>query len=138
MNHKTVITKLFFLLVNADNSVNEKELTLGRQMALLEGISLEEFSSQQQLYKSKAASVLFSECLSELKKLHRKLQIRCIAWMCVIANSDGFMDKAEWQFIYKIYHKELQLPLNEIMKVQNELVKMTHQSYPGQSTKNHV
>ena len=45
--------------------------------------------------------------------------------MCVLANSDGFMDKAEWQFIYKIYHKELNLPLDSIMEVQKELAKHT-------------
>jgi hypothetical protein len=35
------------------------------------------------------------------------------------------MDKAEWQFIYKIYHKELNLPLDDIMEVQKELSKLT-------------
>jgi hypothetical protein len=45
--------------------------------------------------------------------------------MCVLANSDGFMDKSEWQFIYKIYHKELHLALDDIMHVQKELSLMT-------------
>jgi len=44
--------------------------------------------------------------------------------MCVVANADGFMDRAEWQLIYKIYHKELGLPLNEIFSVQKELNKL--------------
>jgi hypothetical protein len=46
--------------------------------------------------------------------------------MCVIANSDGFMDKREWELIYKIYHTELALSLNEIMKAQRELNKILH------------
>jgi hypothetical protein len=43
----------------------------------------------------------------------------------VIANADGFMDKTEWQFIYKVYHKELGLNLDEIMKTQKELIALT-------------
>jgi hypothetical protein len=42
-----------------------------------------------------------------------------------MANADGFMDKSEWQFIYKIYHKELHLPLDDIMEVQKELNMLT-------------
>jgi uncharacterized tellurite resistance protein B-like protein len=53
--------------------------------------------------------------------LDRNLQIRIVAWLCVVANGDGFMDKTEWQLIYTIYHKELNLPLEEIFKVQKEL-----------------
>ena len=44
-----------------------------------------------------------------------------MAWLCVVANADGFMDKAEWHFIYDIYHKSLNLPLDEIMVVQKQL-----------------
>jgi uncharacterized tellurite resistance protein B-like protein len=58
-----------------------------------------------------------------LKQLNYKQQVRIIAWMCVIANADGFMDRGEWQLIYKIYHKELNLPLHDIFAVQKELNK---------------
>lgn len=138
MIHKTVITRLYHLLVNADSSVNEKELRLGKQMARIEGISESEFALQQKLLETRNNSELYSECLADLKRLDRKHQIRCIAWMCVIANSDGFMDKAEWQFIYKIYHKELHIPLSEIMKVQNELIKLTHQQSSGTLPMSHA
>ena len=66
--------------------------------------------------------MVLSECLEELKKLDHKKQARCVAWLCVIANADGFMDKAEWQFIYNLYHKELHLQLDEVMKLQKELI----------------
>jgi hypothetical protein len=36
------------------------------------------------------------------------------------------MDKREWELIYKIYHTELALSLNEIMKAQRELNKILH------------
>ena len=46
--------------------------------------------------------------------------------MCVIANSDGFMDKEEWILIYKIYHTELKLSLDEVLKIQKELNMLVH------------
>jgi hypothetical protein len=56
--------------------------------------------------------------------LDLKQQIRIVAWLCVVANADGFMDRAEWQLIYKVYHKELNLPLHDIFAVQKDLNKI--------------
>jgi hypothetical protein len=85
------------------------------------------------LLKSKDKSVLYTDALLELKKLEMKDQIRIIAWMCVVANADGFMDKNEWQLIYKIYHKELALVLSEIFSVQKELNRLVWEK-PSLST----
>jgi len=121
MNYKSIITQLYFILIYADGHVNDHERLSGKSLAKAEGIHEEEFRVQLELLKSKDKSALLSECLKALKKLDRDQQIRIIAWLCVVANGDGFMDKAEWQLIYKIYHKELQLPLEEIFKVQKEI-----------------
>ncbi|MBS1509146.1 MAG: TerB family tellurite resistance protein [Bacteroidetes bacterium] len=121
MNYKHIIIKLYHLLVLADGKVNEREVSSGKQMTKAEGISEEEFASVLDSLRKRNPSVVYSECLEELKKLSRDKQIRCLAWLSVIANSDGFMDKTEWQFIYKIYHTELGLKLDEILKAQKEL-----------------
>jgi uncharacterized tellurite resistance protein B-like protein len=121
MNYKTILTNLYYLLIQADGHVSEGEIALGKRMVSAEGIREVEFKTQLDLLKMKHKSVIYTECLVGIKKLNRQQQIRSIAWLCVIANADGFMDKTEWQFIYKIYHKELNLPLNDIMKVQKEL-----------------
>ena len=114
------------MLISADGKINEKELAVGKQMISAEGIAEAEFNVQLELLKSKDKSILLGECLLAIKKLDRKQQIRSIAWLCLVANGDGFMDKAEWQFIYRIYHQELNLPLNEIMATQKELNLMSH------------
>lgn len=121
----SVFTKLYFLMINLDNTVNDKELSLGKQMITIEGFSESEFNIQLERIKLLDSNALNNEILADLRKLNRDQQIRCIAWMCVIANADGFMDRKEWQLIYKIYHKELQISLEEIMKVQNELIRLT-------------
>jgi uncharacterized tellurite resistance protein B-like protein len=125
MNFKTIIIRLYYMLIYTDGKVNQGEISLGKKMIETEGISDAEFSAQIEALKKKDGSVIYKECLADLKRLKTDLQIRSIAWMCVLANSDGFMDKAEWQFIYKIYHKELHLPLDDIMEVQKELSKLT-------------
>jgi uncharacterized tellurite resistance protein B-like protein len=131
MNYMSVFAKLYYMMINLDEKVNDKELSLGRQMVTIEGFSETEFNRQLERVKLLDANALNNELLSDLRKLTKVQQIRCIAWMCVIANADGFMDKKEWQFIYKIYHKELQISLDEIMKVQNELIRLTIYKTPN-------
>jgi uncharacterized tellurite resistance protein B-like protein len=121
MNYKTILTQLYFVLIYADGHVNEHEWSSGKNLVAAEGLEEEEFRVQLELLKTKSRPALLEDCIKSLKKLDRNQQIRLIAWLCVIANGDGFMDRSEWQLIYKIYHKELHLPLEEIFKVQKEL-----------------
>ena len=121
MNFKEVLTRLYFILICSDGNVNEKEVSYGRKMVETEGIDEKYFFSQIKLLEVNNQQGLLPEAINNLKKLGRDEQIRCIAWLCVIANADGFMDKAEWQMIYRLYHKELDLPLDEVMKVQKSL-----------------
>ena len=126
MDYKSILTTLCYLVIFADAKVNEKELLLGKQMAKQEGIEESKFAASIESLKSKDSATLLSECIIALRKIEPKLQIRCIAWLCVIANGDGFMDKEEWTLIYKIYHTELSLRLSDIMEEQKELNKVIH------------
>lgn len=121
MDYKTILTNLYYLVIFADGKVNEKEVQLGKQMVKTEGIDATSFDANLESLKAKDRTAIYSECISALKKLDHKTQIRCIAWLCVIANGDGFMDKEEWTFIYKIYHTDLGLQLSEVMETQKEL-----------------
>jgi uncharacterized tellurite resistance protein B-like protein len=128
MNHKPVLVKLYHLLVNTDGEVNEKEIIAGKQMMKTEGINDFEFDRLIDSLKKRNPRVVLSECIDELKKLDHEKQIRCMAWLSVIANADGFMDKTEWHFIYQLYHKELGLQLNEVMNKQKELIGLKEKS----------
>lgn len=134
MNFKSVITRLYFLLINSDGKVNHGEISLGLKMIQAEGIVESEFNAQMEILKGMDSAVIYKECLRDLKTLKPEQQIRSIAWMCVLANSDGFMDRVEWQFIYKIYHKELRLALDDIMQVQKELSVLTRDNISLSST----
>jgi uncharacterized tellurite resistance protein B-like protein len=122
MTYKPTLIKLYHLLVNADGQVNEKELIAGRQMIRTEGINEFEFDRIIDSLKNRNAGIVYMECVEELKRFDQDKQIRCIAWLSVIANADGFMDKSEWHFIYKLYHVELGLQLDDVMKKQKDLI----------------
>ncbi len=128
MSFKSIIIRLYYMLIYSDGKVNDGEVSLGKRMIQAEGISESEFIFQLDSLKGRDVATIYKETLAELKRLKTDRQIRCIAWLCVLANSDGFMDRAEWQFIYKIYHKELQLPLDVIMEVQKDLVRITREN----------
>ena len=118
--------QLYYLLIYADGKVNDREISLGKKMMTAEGMDDITFERQLDGLKGKDPQALLRDCIVSLRKLDAKQQTRCIAWMCVIANSDGFMDKEEWILIYKIYHTELRLSLDEIMKTQKDLNRVIH------------
>jgi uncharacterized tellurite resistance protein B-like protein len=124
MNYTSIITGLYYLLIYADGSVNDKEITSIKQMVKAEGLNEAEFMVQMRMLQSKDKDMLLADCMMALKKLGHEQQVRVVAWLCVVANADGFMERTEWQLIYKIYHKELNLPLSEIFNVQKELNKV--------------
>ena len=126
MDYRETITGLYYLLICADGTVNEKELQLGKKMIAAEGFDEQKFEASLNVFKTKSKESIYNDCIVGLRKLDVKKRIRSISWLCVIANSDGFMDKEEWMLIYKIYDNELSLPLDEILKTQKELNKMLY------------
>ena len=126
MDYKTTISSLYFLLIHADGNVGEKEMLRGKQMMKAEKIDELKFNSVLEKLKARKHEDVYRDCIAGLKRLDIKSQIRCIAWLCVVANADGFMDKKEWMLIYKIYQNELNLKLDEIMSTQKELNKILH------------
>ncbi|MFM8851118.1 MAG: TerB family tellurite resistance protein [Cytophagales bacterium] len=126
LDYFSTITGLYSLVIGTDGNITEKELTLGRKMVKAEGFDEAKFDSMLSEFKAFDKAKLLKGCIAGLKNLVPAKQLRCISWMCVIANSDGFMDKREWELIYTIYHKELNLSLDDIMKTQRELNKILH------------
>ena len=118
LNPNATIAQLYHLLIHADGRVDQKEVEMGKKLVELEGLNPELFYAEIDRLGDKKAKELLPECASVLKKFERKVQIHFIAWMCVIANSDGFMDKEEWKIIYQLYHNDLKLPLDAVMAEQ--------------------
>jgi uncharacterized tellurite resistance protein B-like protein len=126
LDYSSTIIGLYYLIICADGEITDKELDLGKKVVKAEGFDESRFEISLSVFKAADKEKLYEDCIEGLKKLSPTLQIRCISWMCVIANSDGFMDKREWELIYKIYHIELSLQLDDIMKTQRGLNKTLH------------
>lgn len=108
-------------MANADGEVKEKELELVNKMIQVESLSDKDASILLSKFKDKDSGKLLDDCIKDLKKTDKLTQINFLAWLCVIANADGFMDQEEWALIYKVYHKELNLETNEVMNRQKEI-----------------
>lgn len=115
------ILGLVHLVANADGEVKEKELELVNKMIQVESLSDKDASILLSKFKDKDSGKLLDDCIKDLKKTDKLTQINFLAWLCVIANADGFMDQEEWALIYKVYHKELNLETNEVMNRQKEI-----------------
>ncbi|HNP17632.1 MAG TPA: TerB family tellurite resistance protein [Fulvivirga sp.] len=126
-NPISINTKLYFLLTMADGEVHSKEEEMGDRMLQHLSMNKEKFDEQIGILEKQDSEKIFEDCIKELNTFNKNDQINCMAWMCLIANSDGFMDKDEWNLIYRIYHKNLALNLSEITMRQKELHRFIQQ-----------
>ena len=115
------LVKLYHLMINADGHVDDKELRMGELMKKHENIDDWKFDHYLNKIATLDKDIIIEDCISSLKKCDHESQVRSIAWMSLIANSDGFMDPQEWKLIYYIYNTELKLKLSEIMEMQKLL-----------------
>ncbi len=123
-NYFNSITNLYYLLIQADGRVDDKEIKMGEFMIEQEKFDVSEFYRNLELLKDQDKEELTKGCIITLNKCDYNHQVRCIAWMSMIANSDGFMAPEEWKLIYRIYYKELALKLSDILDVQRQLPKL--------------
>jgi len=115
------LVSLYYLLIHADGKVSDKELKMGEVMCKHEDIDNHEFRSILEETSKSGKNDIYLKCIDALRQGDQEFKIKCIAWMSLIANADGFMAPDEWKLIYKIYAKELQLNLEEILNYQKKL-----------------
>ncbi len=123
-NYFSGLVSLYHLLINADGFVNDKEIALGIIMKEHEGIEEWEFNYYLDKFSEQEKDKTIDECLIALNNCDYELKIKCIAWMSLIANSDGFMSCEEWKLIYYIYNTKLNLNLTDILEIQKQLPKV--------------
>ena len=121
INYIEGLVSLYHLLINADGHVDDKELKMGELMKTHEKIDDYMFDFYLNKISTQENEVVFDACVNSLNKCEHDWKVKCIAWMSLIANSDGFMDPEEWKLIYSIYNKELNLNLNDILEMQKQL-----------------
>ena len=109
------IVSLYFLISSADGKISDFEKKICEMMMKSEGIKGPEFDHIIESINQLPQDEIYKMSIKILKSCAKEEQIKALAWMRSIANSDGFMDKQEWSLIFKIYKKELQLNLKDII-----------------------
>lgn len=128
MEFKDVIARLFVIVAKSDNEISPKEVSIGSTMLRKSGMSEPDLTMlMHTLPTTVVTEKFYQDTVNHLKKLERSKQIECMAWMCVIANADGWMHPNEWQLIYKLYHKELHLETGTVISRQKEISSTLHE-----------
>lgn len=120
-NYLNGLVALYHLLINADGHIDEKELKMGEVLKEHEKIDDWKFNYHLDRVTKLDKEEVLKECIESLRNCEYEQKIKCIAWMSLIANSDGFMDPEEWKLIYYIYNTELKLELQDILEMQKQL-----------------
>ena len=120
-NYLSGLVTLYHLLINADGHIDNKEIVMGELMKKHENIDDWEFDNHLNLISDLDQKQNTKNCISALHKCDYDSKVKCVAWMSLIANSDGFMAPEEWKLIYLIYNTELKLNLKDILEVQKQL-----------------
>ena len=115
------LVSLYHLLITADGHIDDKEVKMGEVMKKSENIDDWEFKFYLSKIKEERKEIVINNCIESLSKCDQDLRVRCIAWLSLIANSDGFMDPEEWKLIYYIYNTALKLNLTDILEMQKSL-----------------
>jgi uncharacterized tellurite resistance protein B-like protein len=120
-NFRDGLSSLYFLLICADNVIDPREVRMGKNMMKVEGMDVDWFFEQLDYYSNMSKKAVYDYCLSSLRSCDRTQQLRCIAWMSLIARADGVRSQEELDLIYRIYHDEFNLPMDSILQVLGEI-----------------
>ena len=120
-DYQKSLVALYHLIIHADGDLTEKEVKMGELMRDHEEIDKTFYETYLTSISEQSYEKIYNDCITSLKKCSYEDKARCIAWLSNIANADGFMDKSEWELIYHLYSKELNVDLNDIMSIQKTL-----------------
>lgn len=109
------IVSLYHLISSADGKISDFEKRICELMMKSEGIEVSEFEMIINTIDQLSQDEIYAKSINLLKSCTKDEQVKAMAWMRSIANSDGFMAKEEWSLIFKIYKKELNLNLKDII-----------------------
>ncbi len=121
--YPSVICLFYYLVAYADGKASQAEIALMDRIATIEKFNKSEFEKQFLIYNQNDRSTTFNKCVIELKKLDNLEQIRILAWMFIISDSDDDFNAKEWKVIQDVLNI-LDQSLNEILNTERSLTKL--------------
>ncbi len=121
-NYTESLVSLYHLVSSADGKVSSMEEKLCELMIESEDISKEQYNGVMQGFSNLSEADSYTKTINSLRQCDVDCQTRILAWARRIANADGYMAKEEWALIFKIYKKELDLNLKDIISCELPLL----------------
>ncbi len=115
------LASLYYLLICADRTIDTRELDMGKTMIEMEQLDILKFYSKIDRFSTEPDSLIYNTCIQSLKSCSEEEKIRSLAWMKLIANSDGKLDSKEFSLIQDICINEFNLSLNQVLKKEEHL-----------------
>jgi len=116
----SVICLLYYIVTYSDEKASDVELSLKGRIAEIEKFDEAEFEHQFLTYHQNDRTTVFNRCIAHLKELEPCEQIRILAWMFVVSDSDADFNEKEWNVIQHALNL-LDLPLSEILFAERDL-----------------
>ena len=121
--YTSVICLLYYLITYSDGEASQMELSLKDKIAATEKFDVSEFAHQFLIYNQNDRATVFNKCISDLKQLEEFEQIRILAWMFVVSDSDDDFNETEWNVIQDAL-SVLDLSLDQILAAERNLNKL--------------
>lgn len=112
---------LYYLMLSADRIADPSELALGNKIIKYEGFEKTEVMEQIDRLSSVSRNQVIEDCISLLRSISRDDQLKCLAYVKMIAMSDGSFDESESNLLHNIGTNELNVMPPEINKLEKQL-----------------
>lgn len=116
----SVICLFYYIVTYSDEKASNAELSLKGKIAEIEKFDEIEFEHQLLVYHQHDRTTVFNKCIAHLKDLEYSEQIRILAWMFVVSDSDDDFNEKEWNVIQHVLNI-LDLSLSEILVAERNL-----------------
>jgi len=119
----SVICLFYYLITYSDEKVSQIEVSLKDKIAKIEEFDASQFEHQFLIYNQNDRTTVFNKCVADLKQLEDFEQIRILAWMFVVSDSDDDFNEKEWNVIQDALNI-LDLSLSQILVTERNLNKL--------------
>ena len=114
-------THLYFLMLSADKIADIKELEIGNKIIKKEQLNKDEIMKGLDELSSVPRNEILAQSLSFLNQLPIDERLKCLAYISLVAKSDGEIDSNESELLTNLCKNELNISLNQVYAFEEQL-----------------
>ena len=126
LNFQKAFAHLYYLMLSADRIADLNELALGNKIIEFEGFDKSGVMQQIDQLSAVSRSQVIDESVVLLKSIPRDDQLKCLAYVKMIAMSDGIFDESESDLLHNIGSNELNILPQEVGEAEKKLKQQVH------------